>query len=153
MHAACRTLLGRLVAGAVALSWVLEYLDVQGDVCACLVVIALDPRLCMFPATVAGRRSPSMRCHGCFLSGSCCTGCLLAQNAPPVLLGGERIEFAKVDDNEPRLADLLDRWKAVGYPLSGLKCFRIETSSTGSVILIYARTWRIEHLSMADAVP
>lgn len=67
--------------------------------------------------------------------------------------GGERIEFAKVDDNEPRLADLLDRWKAVGYPLSGLKCFRIETSSTGSVILIYARTWRIEHLSMADAVP
>ena len=35
----------------------------------------------------------------------------------------------------------------------GLKCFRIETPSTGSVILIYARTWRIEHLSMADAVP
>ena len=120
MHAACRTLLGRLVAGAVALSWVLEYLDVQGDVCACLVVIALDPRLCMFPATVAGRRSPSMRCHGCFLSGSCCTGCLLAQNALPVLLGEERIEFAKVDDNEPGLADLLGRWKAVGYPLSGL---------------------------------
>jgi len=93
-----------------------------------------------------------MRCHGCFLSGSCCTGCLLAQNALPVLLGEERIEFARVDDNEPGLADLLDRWKAVGYPLSGLKCFRIETRSTGSVILIYAKTWRIVHLLMAGAV-
>lgn len=49
MPAASRTLSGRLVAGAVALSWVLEHLDVQGDVCACLVVIALDPLLCMFP--------------------------------------------------------------------------------------------------------
>lgn len=69
------------------------------------------------------------------------------------VLGDEGIEFAMVDDDEPGLADLLDRWKAVGYPLSGLKCFRIETSSTGSVILIYTRTWRIENQPMADAVP
>jgi len=69
------------------------------------------------------------------------------------VLGEEGIEFAVVDEDEPGLADLLDRWKAVGYPLPGLKYFRIETSSTGSVILIYARTWRIEHLPMADAVP
>ncbi|MGG6315464.1 hypothetical protein ACQ5SB_04185 [Stenotrophomonas geniculata] len=69
------------------------------------------------------------------------------------VLGDEGIEFAMVDDDEPGLADLLDRWKAVGYPLSGLKCFRIETSSTGSVILIYARTWRIENQPMADAAP
>ena len=66
--------------------------------------------------------------------------------------GEEGIEFARVDDDEPGLADLLDRWKAVGYPPSGSKCFRIETSSTGSVILIYAKSWRIEHLPMADAV-
>ena len=69
------------------------------------------------------------------------------------VLGEEGIEFARVEDDEPGLAHLLDRWKAVGYPLSGLKCFRIETTSTGSVILIYARTWRIEHLPMAGAVP
>lgn len=50
------------------------------------------------------------------------------------VLGDEGIEFARVDDDAPGLADLLDRWKAVGYPLSGLKCFRIETTSTGSVI-------------------
>jgi len=68
------------------------------------------------------------------------------------VLGDEAIEFAMVDDDEPGLADLLDRWKAVGYPLSGVKCFRMETSSTGSVILIYARSWLIEHLPMADAV-
>ncbi|WDW02623.1 hypothetical protein PWE35_12120 [Stenotrophomonas maltophilia] len=69
------------------------------------------------------------------------------------VLGEEGIEFAKVEGDEPGLTHLLNRWKTVGYPLSGLKCFRIETSSTGSVILIYARTWRIEHLLMADAVP
>lgn len=69
------------------------------------------------------------------------------------LLGEEGIEFARVDDDEPGLADLLDRWKTVGYLLSGLKCFRIETTSTGSVILIYVGTWQIEHLPMADAVP
>ncbi|MCF3483192.1 hypothetical protein GUL16_05715 [Stenotrophomonas maltophilia] len=77
-------------------------------------------------------------------------GCSALMNF--VVLGEEGIEFAKVDDDEPGLADLLDRWKAVGYPLSGLKSFRIETSSTGSVILIYAKSWRIEHLPMADAV-
>lgn len=33
------------------------------------------------------------------------------------------------------------------------QCFRIETSSTGSVTLIYAKAWRIEHLPMANAVP
>lgn len=68
------------------------------------------------------------------------------------VLGEEGIEFARVEDDEPGLTHLLDRWKPVGYPLSGLKCFRIETSSTGSVILIYAKSWRIEHLPMADTV-
>lgn len=68
------------------------------------------------------------------------------------VLGEEGIEFAVIDDDEPGLRDLLDHWDAVGYPLSGVRCYRIEMSSTGSVILIYAKTWRVENLRMVDAV-
>lgn len=71
-------------------------------------------------------------------------GCSAALNFG--VLGDEGIEFAIVDDTEPGLKDLLARWEAVGYPLAGIRCFRIETSSTGSVILIYAKAWSVESL-------
>lgn len=59
------------------------------------------------------------------------------------IIATERIGSAKLDDDDPNLASIRDQWKSIGVPLDLLNCYRLEMSSTGSVIRIYAKQFEI----------
>jgi hypothetical protein len=59
------------------------------------------------------------------------------------IIATERIESARLDDNDPNLASIRDRWKSLGVSLELLRCYRFDMSSTGSVIRIYAKKFEI----------
>lgn len=55
------------------------------------------------------------------------------------VIAPESIRSADVFDiNQKDTEDLYLKWKGIGIDLSLLKCYQIETNSTGSKILIYA---------------
>lgn len=54
------------------------------------------------------------------------------------IIATERIDCALLVKDDPGLTSIRDRWKALGVPLESLGCYRIQMSSTGSVIQIYA---------------
>jgi hypothetical protein len=59
----------------------------------------------------------------------------------------ERIARALLIDDDPGLISIRDRWKPLGLSLEMLRCHRLETSSTSSVIQIYAKQLRSRDLS------
>lgn len=65
------------------------------------------------------------------------------------VIADESIAGASTDDRDPELLALRARWKPLGVDLDSVGCFRIETSSTGSLIRIYAK--RVAVLNDADA--
>lgn len=54
------------------------------------------------------------------------------------VIAEERIANASVLENDPYLIAIRDRWKLLGIALDALRCYRLETSSTSSIIRIYA---------------
>jgi hypothetical protein len=46
-------------------------------------------------------------------------------------------------DEVPGLTSIRERWHRLGVPLDQLRCYRIETASTASVIQIYAKQFEI----------
>jgi len=59
------------------------------------------------------------------------------------VIAEEQIANAAVIANDPGLHAIRDRWKPLGVSLEDLRCFRIETSSTSSVICIFAKNFEV----------
>lgn len=59
------------------------------------------------------------------------------------VIAKEQIASASLIDDDPGLISLRDRWKPLRVPLDTLHCYRLETSSTASVIRIYAKRFEI----------
>ena len=59
--------------------------------------------------------------------------------------GLESLRSLIVLDADPKIDAVLNAWKAISASLEGLKLYRIETNSTGSIIDIIARDFAIEH--------
>ncbi|MCA6124045.1 hypothetical protein J6500_19410 [Bradyrhizobium sp. WSM 1704] len=66
------------------------------------------------------------------------------------VIANEQIAVASTIQDDPYLVSLRDRWIPLGVSLDMLRCYRLETSSTGSVIRIYAMEFAITHLSQID---
>jgi hypothetical protein len=54
------------------------------------------------------------------------------------IVATERIGCASLVKDDPGLTSIRVRWMSLGVPLESLGCYRIQMSSTGSVIQIYA---------------
>lgn len=59
------------------------------------------------------------------------------------VIAEERIASASLIDDDPDLNSIRDRWKPLGVSLEMLRCYRLETSSTSSVIRIYAKQFEV----------
>jgi hypothetical protein len=59
------------------------------------------------------------------------------------VIADEQIASADVVDDEQGLADIRDRWRPLGVMLEKLRCYRLETSSTASVLRIYAEDYEV----------
>jgi len=66
------------------------------------------------------------------------------------VVADETIARAVIDDSDPELSTLRARWKPLGVNLDSVVCFRIETSSTGSLIRIYARQVEVSNDAAAS---
>ena len=58
------------------------------------------------------------------------------------VLAPDSIRAARVT-NSARLADVRQRWTALGVDLEDLRCFEITTNSTASVIRVFARRFEV----------
>jgi hypothetical protein len=59
------------------------------------------------------------------------------------VIAEERIAFASLVENDSGLISVRDKWKRLGISLDLLRCYRLELSSTSSVIRIYATRFEI----------
>ena len=59
------------------------------------------------------------------------------------VIAEERIAGASLIDDDSGLISIRDRWKPLGVSLEMLRCYRLETSSTSSVIRIYAKQFEV----------
>ncbi len=59
------------------------------------------------------------------------------------VIAEERIAGGSVIEDDPGLLAIRERWKPLGVSLELLRCYQIETSSTASVIRIYAKRFEI----------
>lgn len=59
------------------------------------------------------------------------------------VIAEERIASASLIYDDPGLTSIRDRWKSLGVSLEMLRCYRLETSSTSSVIRIYAKQFEV----------
>jgi hypothetical protein len=59
------------------------------------------------------------------------------------VIAEERIATASLIEDDPHLVSIRDRWRPLGVSLDMLCCYRIETSSTCSVIRIYAKHFEV----------
>lgn len=59
------------------------------------------------------------------------------------IIAEERIAGASLIEDDPGLTSIRDRWKPLGVSLEMLRCYRLETSSTSSVIQIYAKQFEV----------
>lgn len=60
------------------------------------------------------------------------------------VIAEERILSASMMDDDTGLHSIRKRWNSLGVALDRLRCYRIETSSTASVLRIYAQQFDIE---------
>jgi len=66
------------------------------------------------------------------------------------IIAKEQIAAASTIQDDRYLISLRGRWKPLGVSLDLLRCYRLETSSTGSVIRIYAMEFAVKDLSQID---
>jgi hypothetical protein len=59
------------------------------------------------------------------------------------VIAEERIASGSLIDDDPGLIAIRGRWKQRGVSLEMLRCYRLETSSTSSVIRIYAKRFEV----------
>ena len=59
------------------------------------------------------------------------------------VIAEERIASGSLLEDDPGLSSIRDRWKPLGVSLDMLHCYRLETSSTSSVIRIYAKQFEV----------
>jgi hypothetical protein len=59
------------------------------------------------------------------------------------VIAEERIASASLISDEPRLISIRERWRSLGVSLETLRCYQLETSSTSSVIRIYAKQFEV----------
>jgi hypothetical protein len=59
------------------------------------------------------------------------------------IIATERIGCASIIQDDPGLTLIRERWKPLGVSLESLCCYRIQMSSTGSVIQIYASQFEV----------
>jgi hypothetical protein len=60
------------------------------------------------------------------------------------IIAAETVLTASELEVTDKLGSVRARWSRRGVDLSSLRCFRIETNSTASILEIYAKGWRIE---------
>jgi hypothetical protein len=60
------------------------------------------------------------------------------------VVAAETVRAAQELDDTDGLGRVREEWSRLGVDLSTLRCFTIETNSTGSVIEVYAQGWRRE---------
>jgi len=59
------------------------------------------------------------------------------------VIAEERITSGSLIDDDPGLTSIRDRWEPLGVSLDMLRCYRLETSATSSVIRIYAKHFEV----------
>lgn len=59
------------------------------------------------------------------------------------MLGPDSIDKGTCQHTDPDLEEHRSIWKKMGLDLHDLYCFRIETISTGSVIKIFAKSYKL----------
>lgn len=59
------------------------------------------------------------------------------------IIATERIGCASIISDDPGLTSIRERWRPSGVSLESLCCYRIQMSSTGSVIQIYASQFEV----------
>ena len=69
------------------------------------------------------------------------------------VIAEEQIAAASIIEDDPYLISLRDRWKTLSVSLDLLRCYQFETSSTGSIIRIYAMEFAVVNLSEIEWVP
>ncbi|WP_061266548.1 hypothetical protein [Leptospira interrogans] len=55
----------------------------------------------------------------------------------------ESILRASINNEQEKLYIIKENWKSMGVDLDNLKCYEIETNTTGSLLLIYAIDFQI----------
>lgn len=60
------------------------------------------------------------------------------------VIATERIGSGEIVVDDDHLASIQERWKSLGVSLVRLRCYRIEMSSTGSVIRVFAERFDVE---------
>lgn len=60
-----------------------------------------------------------------------------------VVTAEERILSASIIEKDSGLLKIRERWNLLGVTLNNLRCYHFETSSTGSVMRIYANRFEI----------
>jgi hypothetical protein len=63
------------------------------------------------------------------------------------IIAEERILAGSESKDDPGLEAIKRKWAPLGVSLEGLRCFRIETASTGSVLKIYAMHCAVQSAS------
>jgi hypothetical protein len=59
------------------------------------------------------------------------------------VIAPESIRAARCIAASPKLAEMRQRWAALGVDLESLRCFEITTNSTASEICIYAKRYEV----------
>ena len=60
------------------------------------------------------------------------------------VIAPESIDSATAEVNTADISELVEKWRAIGAEIEGLARFEIRTSSTGSVIQVFAKSLRLE---------
>jgi len=59
------------------------------------------------------------------------------------IIAQELIFSASLIENDPGLTSIRDRWRPLGVSLDMLRCYRLEMSSTSSLLRIYAEKFEV----------
>jgi len=59
------------------------------------------------------------------------------------IIGEERIASASLIEDDPSLTSIRNRWRPLGVSLNMLRCYRLEMSSTSSLLRIYAERFEV----------
>ncbi len=60
------------------------------------------------------------------------------------IIAEERIASAVLIENDLGLISIRERWQLLGVSLDQLRCYRIETASTFSILKIYANQFEVK---------
>ncbi|MEY9186127.1 hypothetical protein ABIG06_000041 [Bradyrhizobium sp. USDA 326] len=66
------------------------------------------------------------------------------------IIAEEQILNASMIEDDPGLTSIRDRWRPLGVSLAMLRCYQLETSSTGSLLRIYAEKFEVAYSRSPD---